>query len=484
MSQVTRSPLWRYAVAIATVVVAVGLTLGFWESALSRNPFALFYAAVMFSAWFGGLGPGLLATILAVFSVDYFFLPAFDSIWVGWGQLIQAGTFSAVAVLISSLNATRKRALETAEDANRAKDQFLAVLSHELRTPLTPALVLAASLEQDHSLARSLRADIGVIRRNIELEARLIDDLLDLTRIARGKLQLHPQALDVHVLIRNVMEICRSEIIAKELTVRVELNSVHPNISADSARLHQVLWNLVKNAIKFTPEGGEIAIRSGDADDRVRVEVTDTGIGIEPRILPQIFDAFEQGDTSITRQFGGLGLGLAISKALIVAHKGTLVATSAGRDKGATFSLELPTTMESPAVGAGGAALPAKSPPRPLAVPLRLLLVEDHADTARIMSRLLRSFEYEVQTADSVQSALRCAQKSKFDLVISDLGLPDGSGLELMHQLREMYQMKGIALSGYGMEEDVRKSIEAGFIAHLTKPINVQFLQATIRDLV
>ncbi len=219
-----------------------------------------------------------------------------------------------------------------AREANRAKDQFIAVLSHELRTPLTPVLALVAGLQGDKRLPNEIQEDLKIIRRNVELEARLIDDLLDLTRISKGKIELQLEVLDANELLREAANICKNDIAEKSIELVVKLDASCRFVKGDATRLHQVLWNLVKNAVKFTPAKGRITVESLDQGDSTFCAcVTDTGIGIEPDILPRIFHAFEQGRTAITRQFGGLGLGLAISKALVEQHRGTLVAASAGR---------------------------------------------------------------------------------------------------------------------------------------------------------
>ena len=394
----------------------------------------------------------------------------------GQGQIIGAVNCFQDITERSRFESELTRAKEAAEAANRAKDHFLAALSHELRTPLAPVLMTAAALETDQSLPQRVRDDVNLIRRNIELEARLIDDLLDLTRVARGKLELHCEAVDAHELIRDATQTCcGSDINNKRLNLSLQLHARRHFVWADSARLAQVFWNLIRNAVKFTPTGGKITVTSTNpSDERLVVQVTDTGIGIEPEALPKIFDAFEQGSRTVTRRFGGLGLGLAICKVLIEMHGGTIAVHSDGPDKGASFTVELDTIRA-----------PASHVPKP-AVPighhkgLRILLVEDHEMTARVMSRLLQGMEYDVKTANDVQSALDVAGQEKFDLLISDLGLPDGSGLDLMKQLREMYHLKGIAVSGYGMEEDVRRSRDVGFSAHLTKPVSIEKLQAAI----
>ena len=320
-----------------------------------------------------------------------------------------------------------------------------------------------------------------MIERNVSLQARLIDDLLDLTRITKGKLQLNLEAADVREAINRVVEICRDDIGDKQLLLMVDLPPRDFFARADSARLQQVLWNLLKNAIKFTPAGGKITVRAACDDARVRVEMTDTGIGIEPDALPRVFNAFEQGHGAGHR-FGGLGLGLSISRALAEAHGGTLDAFSAGRDRGATFVLTMPVAPR-PARSPVTPAAPAPAAPAEKK-PLRILLVEDHPDTARIMLRLLQGANYDVVWAATIEAALVAVEAQRFDLLVSDLGLPDGSGIDLMRRLRAQYDLKGIALSGYGMEEDVQKSRDAGFVEHLTKPINMHALQRAIESAV
>lgn len=390
------------------------------------------------------------------------------------------------AELLTQANATR--ALAEAEAAGRAKDRFLAILSHELRTPLTPVLTAVQMLESMDELPPDLKQTLNIISRNVELEARLIDDLLDLTRISRGKLQLQPTPTDLHEKLANALQTVQDEARGKRLNIQFDRGATHTTVMADPTRLQQVFWNLLKNAVKFTPEGGQITMKTFDvAPDRVGVEISDTGIGIDPEALARIFDAFEQANRQVTRQFGGLGLGLNISKALIEAHGGHIRGSSAGVGKGATFTVELPAipvsqkAVAAPQVSQSttGTSTAPESRNNP-----HVLLVEDHRDTAMMMSRFLRRCGYQVTVADSVASALKTADAEHFDVVVSDIGLPDGSGLDLMRQLIARHSLKGIALSGFGMEEDIRRSKEAGFVEHLVKPINVQQLEAALERVV
>lgn len=239
------------------------------------------------------------------------------------------------------------RAEPDAEADGWGKDEFLAVLSHELRTPLTPMLLAVAEMLDNPALPPDFRPPLEMIRQNVEFEARLIDDLLDVTRIARGKVSYRWEVLDVHDLIRRTLDICRDEIHAKGLELVVDLAAADSYARADSVRLQQVLRNLVTNAAKFTPRGGRIDVRTRTEGGRLSIEVADSGIGIPPEALPKVFNAFEQGGDSVTRRFGGLGLGLAISRTIAEAHGGTLTATSRGADLGATFTLSLDSTSRS-----------------------------------------------------------------------------------------------------------------------------------------
>jgi signal transduction histidine kinase len=385
---------------------------------------------------------------------------------------------------VRDLLAREQAARAQAEAANKAKDHFLATLSHELRTPLNPVLMTVSAMQTDPGLPERFQEDVEVVRRNVELESKLIDDLLDLTRIARGKLELSPEAVDLHAVLEHALETCCEEDARrKHLSISSDLAATRRFVWGDSARLSQVFWNLLKNAVKFTPEGGEISLRSWDDADghTIVVEVRDTGIGIEPDAAARIFDAFEQESRGITRRFGGLGLGLAICKALVDLHGGQIEVSSGGKGRGSTFTVRLATVREPAARGprprvATGPGVDGNGEPRSIDV----LLVEDHEMTARVMSRLLRQAGYHVTVATDVTTAKRYTDERRFDVVISDLGLPDGTGLDVMKHLRSRHGIPGIAVSGYGMEEDVRQTREAGFSEHLVKPIDLPKLQAAI----
>jgi signal transduction histidine kinase len=366
--------------------------------------------------------------------------------------------------------------------ANTAKDQFLALLSHELRNPLSPVIAMVGELEASGPRTPKLREALEVIRRNVELEARLIDDLLDVTRIAKGKLQLTFEVVDVHEILRRAYEICREDMARKKIEARFELNAHDVYVEGDPARLQQVFWNLVKNSVKFTPEAGRITVTTANvAPDEVEIRITDTGIGIESDKIGKIFNAFEQGQTSITRRFGGLGLGLAISKAMVDAHRGKIRVESPGKDQGSTFIVDL-KTVAAPIAAPNGASSGAGDAETISGISRkhRLLVVDDHADTCKGMKMMLERRGYDITVAHSAGQAVEKTRETEFDLLISDIGLPDKSGYELMSELRKTKPLPGIALSGFGAEADVNKARESGFSEHLTKPINFDRLEEAI----
>ena len=371
----------------------------------------------------------------------------------------------------------QRHARENAEAASRAKDEFLAALSHELRTPLNPVLLLASEHEKSPDIPASVREDFAAIRKNIALEARLIDDLLDLTRISRGKMQLQTDPIDIHAVLHQALNLVRSDLEAKQLVITLDLSSPEHRIVGDSARLQQVLWNIVLNAVKFTPPGGTVGVRTRPGAERsIRIEIADSGLGIEAEEMPRIFETFGQGrHANNPHRFGGLGLGLAIARLLVERHNGRIWAESAGRGYGATFHIELPLTEVETCTELRSDA-PSPGPVRHR----RILLVEDHEPTRATLLRLLARHGHEVQGAETVATARALAATGEFELVISDLGLPDGTGHELMASLRADYALTGIALSGYGMEEDIQRSHECGFYAHLTKPVDMAALEAAI----
>jgi signal transduction histidine kinase len=363
-----------------------------------------------------------------------------------------------------------------AEAANAAKDRFLAMLSHELRTPLTPIVYAVALLEKDEDCPPHIREAVATIRRNVGVEARLIDDLLDLARVRSGKLTLRKEPVDAHEILRDAMAICLADTGRPKVRLLDQIEAENTQLEADPARLRQIFWNLVSNAVKFTPEEGKICIRTANSEGWLHVEVNDTGVGIEPHKLSRIFDAFEQGTRNSS---SGLGLGLAICKALVELHGGTIEAHSAGLGAGASFIVKLPCSAatkgekSSDAVGITRLGT------------IRILLVDDHWDTAECLRLLLAGQGHEVRTAASIAQAIKVAESFEFDILISDIGLPDGRGTELLTRLRSATDrpILGIAMSGFGMQDDRKHSRQAGFVEHLTKPVDFAVLNQAITRL-
>jgi signal transduction histidine kinase len=398
----------------------------------------------------------------------------------GWAAVLTLTSMTLAAAM-----AERRRAEAVIEEqkaaveaANRTKDNFLAMLSHELRTPLTPVVAALEALKTEPLDTNEAKAALAMIRRNIDLESQLIDDLLDLTRITSDKMQLQLEPLDAHRAISNVVEICRPELSGERLQLSLALKAEDHYVAADAPKFQQIIWNLLKNAIKFTGENGTITISSSnDIPQGLTIRVSDNGLGIEPEAMERIFNRFEQADRSFQRRFGGLGLGLTISRSLAEAHGGTLVAESAGPGRGASFlfimkTVPAPQRREQPDASRAGGVRRS----------IRILLVDDHPDTSTALGKLLTRRGHVVATAHDVRSAMEAAERSQFDLLVSDVGLPDGTGLELMTRLRASSGIRGIAISGFGMNGDIEKSREAGFSEHLVKPVNLEKLEAAIEQ--
>jgi signal transduction histidine kinase/CheY-like chemotaxis protein len=383
---------------------------------------------------------------------------------------------SVVSVQLS-IGLENARLYRAAQAASAAKDQFLAILSHELRTPLTPIFAILNEMEHYADLPAHAVSDLQVIRRNLQLETRLIDDLLDLTLISTGKLSLQREITDVHALIQSVVELCQEEISKQQISFELRLEAPRFHVLADAGRLQQALWNLLRNAIKFSDLGGKIELRTFTASNtELGIRIIDHGRGISLESLEKIFEPFVQGDTSVHRKFGGLGLGLSICKSVVDAHEGRIWAESPGPGKGATFVICLPLAEipepSNDSAPTTSAAAPTKS--------VRILLVDDHEDTLTFLSYALTHCGHEVVSASSCYEALNIARQQQFDVLISDLALRDGSGYELMSALQAMSSAKGIALSGFGMKEDIDRSMAAGFSVHVVKPCSLAALNAAI----
>src|SRR5687768_8664713 len=377
-----------------------------------------------------------------------------------------------------------ERARAEAEAANRIKDEFLATLSHELRTPLTSLLGWSSVLREARRDEKVLNQGLEAIDRNARVQAQLIDDLLDVSRIVSGKLNLEVRPLDICSVTRAAINVVRPAADAKGITLDYYAEPGLGAISADSARLHQIIWNLLSNAVKFTPRGGKIAIRIEQEAAHAKVTVHDTGQGIDPEFLPRVFDRFRQADSSTTRSFGGLGLGLAIVRHLIELHGGTVSAESEGVGKGATFFARFPLITERAEpvahdVGSGEI--------RSLDG-LRVLLVDDEEEAREIISTVIGRTGAEVKTCISASEALIFLTEWRPDVILSDIAMPEEDGYTFIGKVRSLPRDKGgetpaAALSAYARDEDRLQALAAGYQMHIAKPIGASQLVTMVAKL-
>jgi PAS domain S-box-containing protein len=383
---------------------------------------------------------------------------------------------------------SERTARAEAERANRLKDDFLGTLSHELRTPLNSMLLWVQLTRQQIENRAQLIRGLAAIERGIGIQAQLISDLLDVSRIISGKLQLEVQPLDLTATIKAALEGLWPAVETKQLRLQTSIDDPARLVTGDPARLQQVIWNLLSNAIKFTPKGGQIQVTLKLVDSHVELEVSDTGQGIAAELLPHIFERFRQGDSSSNRVHGGLGLGLAIVKHLVELHGGTVAASSAGLGKGATFSVLLPILDSDNSL-----PLPANADdyPRGQVSHLdgtRVLLVDDDVDACAAMSRILEQSGATIATATDVDSAIAELERFKPQMLVSDIAMPERDGFELIREVRARgysYQaLPAIALTAFARPEDRIRVLLAGYQAYATKPINATELTATIAALI
>jgi signal transduction histidine kinase/ActR/RegA family two-component response regulator len=387
----------------------------------------------------------------------------------------------------------RKRAQEQAESANRVKDEFLAIVSHELRTPLNPILGWSQLISQGKLSEVNLKKGLEAIKRNANLQSQLIDDLLDVSRILRGKLNLNWITLELSLIVNSALETIQLATEAKSLKINFNTNESNDSVRGDPTRLQQVVWNLLSNAVKFTPEGGQIDVNLSESNSHIRLEVKDTGKGIDADFLPYVFESFRQADTSITRKFGGLGLGLAICRHLVELHGGKIWAESEGEGEGATFTLELPLLNSSDsaiAKLAKGIAQPKsllKTTTYDL-TNLNILVVDDEPDSLEFLSFFLSEQGANIQAVESVAEAISCLNGTIPNLIISDLGMPDRDGYNLIQYVRSLPPQNGrdipaIALTAYATEISRAQALQAGYQIHLSKPTDTTKLLQAIAKL-
>ncbi|HEY0547247.1 MAG TPA: ATP-binding protein [Pyrinomonadaceae bacterium] len=404
--------------------------------------------------------------------------------------LRMAANLAAVAIENVQLFERERLARAAAEDASRMKDEFLATVSHELRTPLTSMLgwmyMLRSSSLDEEARTRAL----DTIERNARLQAQIVDDILDVSRIITGKLHMEVQPVDLGSLIETSINAVRPAAAAKEIRIETELEATPQLVAGDANRLQQVFWNVFSNAVKFTPRGGQVKIKLSRVEAHVEIRVTDTGQGISKDFLPYVFDRFRQADSSTTREHGGLGLGLAIVRHLVELHGGTVHAASLGGGSGATFTLLLPLVGK--LVSHDDEATRTRDDARDkLRAPLagvHVLVVDDEEDTLVIMKAMLKSYAAEVTTAASVREALTGLESAWPDVLVSDIGMPLEDGYDLIREVRRIETERGrhvpaIALTAYTREEDRARSLAEGFEEYLPKPVEPSELVETIARL-
>jgi PAS domain S-box-containing protein len=389
--------------------------------------------------------------------------------------------------------AREKAAREEAEEANRLKDEFLATVSHELRTPLTAILGWSNMLLTGKLKAESHDRALEIIHRNAQSQNQLISDLLDVSRIISGKLRLDLRTVELTPIIEAAIEATRPAVEGKGICINTSLDRHAGPINGDADRLQQVIWNLLTNAIKFTPQGGQIFVKSESIAAHVEITVQDSGIGISREFLPHIFERFRQADRGINRTHGGMGLGLSIVRQLVELHGGTVRAASEGEGKGATFVVRLPFVALKEEAERMERLLPVAAEPLEIECPpslegLRVLVVDDEADTREMIRAVLEHCKVEVATAESASAALEAVARFRPDVLISDLGLPEEDGYSLIAKVRALPaerggQMPAAALTAYVRAEDRMKVLRSGFQLHVPKPFEPAELVTVVENL-
>ncbi len=369
-----------------------------------------------------------------------------------------------------------------AEAANRLKDEFLATLSHELRNPLNVVIGYSELLRRTEQLNNSafVSRAADVIRRNALAQSQLVSDLLDLSRLQMGKLAINHHPVSLLTIITDAIETVKADSEVKNISLKLNANTDPFMVDGDPVRLGQIAWNLLNNAVKFTPSGGEITITLAEKDDGALFSIADTGQGIAPEFLPHVFEIFRQGDASSSRRQGGLGIGLALVKQLVELHDGIVRAESEGVGRGARFSVWLPL-REAEAVATAKTTQLATGALDGMCI----LVVDDSSETTDMLSKLLEMDGAEVHTAQGGVEALALAGESEFDLVISDISMPEMDGYQLLRSLRELPQMANVpalALTGFGRVSDVERAHKEGFVEHFTKPLDIDKLLTSVRE--
>jgi signal transduction histidine kinase/CheY-like chemotaxis protein len=503
-----RSAAWRCGLALGAFALLLLTSVGVQRLFGVRfDPTSLIIILMIASAWYLGRGPGLLVAIAFELTLDYF---------AGAPLTLKAGVvfinrmvlFGGVVWFASSRRRAeqerdkllqRERAARAeAEAANRLKDEFLATVSHELRTPLNAILGWAATLNRGPADEALTRNALTVIERNARAQARIIDDILDVSRIITGKYHISPQPVELAPVVQAAVSTLQPAAAAKAITLEVALDATARYVKGDPDRLQQIVWNIVSNAIKFTPEGGRVGVRLARAGTHLELNVRDNGMGIDPAFLPHIFERFRQADSSSTRTHGGLGLGLAIVRHLVELHGGTVEAESAGADLGASFTVRLPaaaqpepqtlTVRASVFTPTQAAAAQTDAAHTPNLQGLRVLVVDDEPDTLEVLCIVLNQSGAKARAAASSAAALAAVLEWRPDVLVSDLGMPGEDGFALISKVRTLAPEQGgdtpaVALTAYVREEERQRALAAGYQSHVPKPVDPSILLATVSGL-
>ena len=497
MLELTRT---RWVLGLLLCSVALFLTL--LLAPLKENgPFILFIGATAVGSWYGGAALGLTVAGLSALAASYFILPPVSV--AAWGGIVPLAAFAGVALLItwiSQVVADRigvgieyAQLYRRAEKSNRLKDEFLATASHELRAPLTPILAWVSQLRRGTLDPAHAAHALEAIERNARAQARLVDDLLEVSRMISGKMGLDLKPVRLAEVIDAAIDAVRPAAMAKKIRVVKAFHQEVRPIRGDAQRLQQVAWNLLSNAIKFTPEHGRVEVQLAPADTHVELSVRDTGQGISPAFLPHVFERFRQGDASTRGTHGGLGLGLAIVRHIVELHGGSVRAESAGEGQGATFTVRLPLQVAARPVSAP-ARPPETQPPTaakgtvPRLDGLRVLVVDDEPDTCQVLEAILRWDGAEVRASQSAVEALAALAGWWPDILLCDIGMPGEDGYALMRKIRARGQPPGhpltaVALTAYARSEDRQQALSAGFQMHIPKPFDTDELVGTLATL-
>ena len=512
MPREIRSAPLRYGLALASFALLLGISFFLPRILPFRIDLTgLIIIAMIASAWFLGLGPGLMIAVLFEVTLDYFARPpfAFKSAVIIFNRML---LFSSVvwfaswrrkaekklreqSELLQSTLASERAARSQAETADRLKDEFLATVSHELRTPLSAILGWASMLQLDGIEEGMRRNALTVIERNAKAQAEIISDILDVSRIITGKLRIDARPIELEPIIRAAVDTLQLAANAKRISISLSLDSDAGAVVGDPDRLQQIIWNLVANAIKFTPEGGKAEVSLRRVDSNVELSVSDNGSGISSDFLPHVFERFRQADSSTTRTHGGLGLGLAIVRHLVELHGGSVVAESEGPGKGSRFTVLLPVQSAAPELPSDSPAELAEKVEGSVSAGeqvelngLRVLLVDDEPDTLEVLRVILNGFGANVRSTSSAADALETFLQWKPDVLVSDLGMPDEDGFTLIGRVRALTPEQGCdtpaaALTAHVGDADRNKALAAGYQTHLKKPVDPDRLAAVVARL-